>query len=69
VADLMGEGRMDLNVGFTFSLTFFRSTIANEGVAAFVVLQPGEEPLETESVFATEGVNEAPFDIIAEGRD
>jgi hypothetical protein len=65
----MGEGRVDLNVGFTFSLTFFRSTMENEGVAASVVLRPGEEPLETESVFAIEGVNEAPFDIIGEGRD
>jgi hypothetical protein len=43
--------------------------MANEGVAASVVLRPGEEPLETESVFATEGVGEAPFDIVGDVRD
>jgi hypothetical protein len=43
--------------------------MANEGVAASVVMRPGEEPLETESVFAADGVNEAPFDLIGEGRD
>jgi hypothetical protein len=65
----MGEGRVDLDVGFTFSLAFFRSIMANEGVTASVVSRPGEEPLETESVFAPDGVGEAPFGTIGEVRD
>ena len=43
--------------------------MADEGVVVSVVMRPGEEPLETESVFAADGVNEAPFDLIGEGRD
>jgi hypothetical protein len=69
MTDLIGEGRVDLAVRFTFSLAFSRSVMADEGVAASVVMRPGEEPLETESVFAADDVNEAPFDLIGEGRD
>lgn len=57
----MGEGRVDLNVRFTFSLAFFRFIMANEGAVASVVSRPGEEPLEIESVFATDGVGESPL--------
>jgi hypothetical protein len=38
--------------------------MANEGVAAPAASWLGEEPLEIESVFATDGVGEAPFDSI-----
>jgi hypothetical protein len=69
MADLIGEGRVDLTVRFTFSFAFSRSVMADEGVAASVVMRPGEEPLETESEFAADGMNEAPFDLIGEGRD
>jgi hypothetical protein len=69
VTDLRGEGRVDLNMRFTFSLAFFRTIMANEGAIASVVSWPGEEPLETESVFATDGVGEVPFGTIGEVMD
>jgi hypothetical protein len=43
--------------------------MANDGVDSSAVLWPGEEPLETESVFATNGVAEAPFGAIGEVGD
>jgi hypothetical protein len=41
----------------------------NEGVAVSAASWLREEPLETESVFATDGVGEAPFDSIGEVGD
>jgi hypothetical protein len=43
--------------------------MANEGAAAPVASWLGEEPLEIESVFDTDGVGEAPFGAIGDTRD
>jgi len=64
----MSEGRVDLNVGFTFSLPF-QVSMANEESAAPASHWPGPEALETESVFAEEGTSEIPFDDVGRFED
>ena len=68
VADLIGEGRVDLNVRFTFSLIF---QVFHGGIrdcrARFSWI--GDKPLETESSFALAGTGEIPFSSVGEIED
>jgi len=55
MVDLIGEGRVDLNVRFTFSITYLSGLIADnsnrEEIAASDTSWIGDEPLETVSSF------------------
>jgi hypothetical protein len=61
VVDLMGGSECWIH----FFPCFFRSFMANEGAVAPAASWLGEEPLETESVFAADGVGEVPFGTIS----
>jgi len=68
VVDPIGEGRVDMNVGFTFCYSF-KFSMANERVVAPVSSWPGEAPLETESVFSEGGTSEIPFGSVGKSED
>jgi len=65
----MGEGRVDLNVGFTFSLALSGSPWWTRKLSRLSLLGWWEEPLETESSFAIGGVGGIPFGSIVEVED
>jgi len=68
VVDLMGEGRVDLNVGFTFSLLFQVFHGERRSCCACLFLA-GEEPLETKFMFVEVGTSKIPFSSVSRSED
>jgi hypothetical protein len=53
----------------SLSLCSFRFPVANEEVVALVSTWLGEEPLDTESSFAIDGIGDIPFSSVGEAED